>query len=148
MSLPSPAPSEEPLDPAAALRQARTRFMAAFESRCDSIRVLADSAAPAGGPSSVLRQVVHRLAGLAGMVGFPSVSARARELEERVLAGDPAPVVHAGVQRLVDAFAHDRTTDVEEWAPAPAGDPAQVMVAAIDGDAGRRLDEALAVDRK
>jgi len=65
----------------------RRRFAADFAARCDSIRTLVDKVAASGsrGPIAALTQVSHRLSGLAGTIGFPTISARASELED--LAG-------------------------------------------------------------
>ena len=71
-------------DPEAAIRDARQRFLASFPKRSDSIGLLLSTVATIGsrGPVAPLRHTIHRLCGLAGMLGFPTVSARARELEE------------------------------------------------------------------
>ena len=70
-------------DPEAAMRDARQRFLATFPKRSDSIGLLLSTVATVGtrGPVVPLRHAVHRLAGLAGMLGFPTVSERARDLE-------------------------------------------------------------------
>ena len=71
-------------DPDAAIRDARQRFLASFPKRSDSIGLLLNTVATLGarGPVAPLRHTVHRLTGLAGMLGFPTVSDRARDLEE------------------------------------------------------------------
>ena len=71
-------------DPEAAIRDARQRFLASFPKRSDSIGLLLSTVATVGarGPILPLRHAVHRLAGLAGMLGFPTVTERARELEQ------------------------------------------------------------------
>jgi CheY-like chemotaxis protein/HPt (histidine-containing phosphotransfer) domain-containing protein len=71
-------------DPEAAMRDARQRFLASFPKRSDSIGLLLATVATVGarGPVLPLRHAVHRLAGLAGMLGFPTVSERARDLEQ------------------------------------------------------------------
>jgi CheY-like chemotaxis protein len=75
-----------PDDPEAALLDARKRFLASFPKRSDSIGLLLGTVATVGarGPVLPLRHAVHRMCGLAGMLGFPTVSARARELEELI----------------------------------------------------------------
>jgi DNA-binding NarL/FixJ family response regulator len=64
----------------------RQRFAANFAAQCDSIRSLVDRVAASGsrGPIAALTQVSHRLSGLAGTIGFPTISARAAELEDLV----------------------------------------------------------------
>ena len=68
----------------AAFREARQRFVAGFPRRSDSIGYLLGLVATLGeqGPLVPLQQVVHKTAGLAGTIGFPTVSACARELED------------------------------------------------------------------
>ena len=72
-----------PDDPEAALRDARQRFLASFPKRSDSIGLLLSTVATVGarGPVAPLRHALHRMCGLAGTLGFPTVSARARDLE-------------------------------------------------------------------
>lgn len=68
------------------LDKTRQRFVATFVVECDSIRTLVDRVASLGprGPVAKLRQVSHRLSGLAGTIGFSTISARASELENLV----------------------------------------------------------------
>lgn len=75
-----------PDDPEAALLDARQRFLASFPKRSDSIGLLLGTVATIGarGPVLPLRHAVHRMCGLAGMLGFPTVSARARDLEDLI----------------------------------------------------------------
>jgi DNA-binding response OmpR family regulator len=76
-------------DPLAVLLETRQRFIAGFPSRCDSISLLVDTVAALGprGPVTALRQIVHRMTGLAGTVGFPTISDRSGELEH--MLSDP-----------------------------------------------------------
>ena len=69
------------------LDEMRQRFVATFAAQCDAIRVLVDKVAASGSGEAVaaLTQITHRLSGLAGTIGFPTISARASDLE--VLAG-------------------------------------------------------------
>src|SRR3984893_11619097 len=66
--------------------ETRQRFVATFLAQCDSLRSLVDKVAALGprGPVAALTQVTHRLSGLAGTIGFPTISARASELEALV----------------------------------------------------------------
>ena len=68
------------------LDETRQRFVATFVAQCDSIGILVDKVAAFGpkGPVTALTQVTHRLSSLAGTIGFPTISARAAELEELV----------------------------------------------------------------
>ena len=81
------------------LDEMRQRFVATFAAQCDSIRILVDEVAALHprGPVAALTQITHRLSGLAGTIGFPTISARASDLENLV-AG-------AGSRRAFDASA-------------------------------------------
>ena len=95
------------------LDESRRRFGATFPVQCDAIRRLVDRAAALGrpGPFGALQQIIHRLKGLAGTIGFPKISARASELQALVVgAGSRAldPVLaRAAVDAIRDAFAED-----------------------------------------
>lgn len=153
-----------------AMREARERFVAGFSGRCDALRALVESAAPpgrgdpggveiaaAGGGRSAmltaLRASTHQLAGLAGTVGFPDVSARARDLEDlagQMLAGEPfeARRLLAGIDALRQAFARE-LSERPPWseevpAPPPASQaPLTVLVAEDDADQRGLLAAAL-----
>jgi hypothetical protein len=60
------------------LDEMRQRFAATFVAQCDSMRVLVDKVAALHplGPVAALTQITHRLNGLAGTIGFPTISAR------------------------------------------------------------------------
>jgi DNA-binding response OmpR family regulator len=79
---------EEPVDPQQVLRDARAKFVAAFPSQSAQLASLVTRAATGDAAAAIdLRRAVHRLAGFAGTVGFPTVSARASELEDLLDAG-------------------------------------------------------------
>ena len=90
-----------PLLPTQSLQQGldemRQRFVATFAAQCDAIRILVDKVAALDprGPVAALTQITHRLSGLAGTIGFPTISARASDLENLVAgAGGRAPSMH------------------------------------------------------
>lgn len=95
------------------LDETRQRFVAKFDVQCASIRALVDQVDSHGPSDSVaaLTHAAHRLAGLAGTIGFPTVSARASELEQMMdsVAGGAFDVSLARdvVARLRDAFTKD-----------------------------------------
>jgi DNA-binding response OmpR family regulator/HPt (histidine-containing phosphotransfer) domain-containing protein len=66
-----------------ALADARARFIAAFPERCDQALACLEGA-PGGNPPdpASLQALAHKMAGLAGMAGFPTVSSRALALED------------------------------------------------------------------
>lgn len=66
---------------AAAMREARERFVASFSGRCDEIQSGLTAEGGDGPVPDGARQAIHRLAGLAGTVGFPEVSRIASEME-------------------------------------------------------------------
>lgn len=139
---PNDVPSDvDPENPEAAMRDARQRFLAAFPKRSDSIGLMLSTVATIGarGPVGPLRQVLHRMSGLAGMLGFPTVSARARDLE-LLLDGIEAGSFDSGRATLVfDALEQAFTDDLArppDWSgSAPAGGgTCRVMVIEDDED--------------
>ena len=107
-----PASSDETLQDG--LDEMRQRFVATFVAQCDSIRVLVDKMAALDHPRPVaaLTQITHRLNGLAGTIGFPTISARASDLENLV-AGASGPgsfdalAARDAVDAIRNAFAMD-----------------------------------------
>jgi len=135
-----PAPLD-PDNPESAMRDARQRFLAAFPSRSDSIGLMLSVVATMGqrGPLLQLRQIVHRTSGLAGMLGFPSVSTHARELEElleHVERGDfDASRANLAFDAIEQAFTEDLTHPPKWVGPNPAtGGNRRVMVVEDDED--------------
>jgi DNA-binding response OmpR family regulator len=122
--------------------EVRTRFVADFPIRCDLAVSLVDEVASREGQersATSLRELAHRLAGLAGIIGFQRVSALASDLES--LAADAetgafkAADAHALVDSLRAAFAQ------ELGGPAPSSpeiqkkvDRGRVLVAEDDDD--------------
>jgi len=119
----------------------RTRFVATFVAQCDSIGILVDKVAQFGprGPVAALTQVTHRLSGLAGTIGFPTISARASELEELIdgVASGVFDAVRArgAVHAIRKAFTSDLTSPAFRAQPAvatPQG--AKILVAEDEPD--------------
>ena len=113
---PPPAPEHEEADQA--LREARTRFVAGFTQRLSAMAALAkrldghdrDALAP-------LREAAHKLAGLGGVLGFPSVSEHAASLEQRLLDESlDLAAIHAAMQRLGNGFTRDLSGPAPTWA--------------------------------
>ena len=90
----------------ALLDKTRQRFVATFVAQCDSIRVLVDEVAALGarGPVAALTQVTHRLSGFAGTIGFPTISARASDLEGLVGGADRGAFKDSRARDCVDAI--------------------------------------------
>jgi len=128
-------------NPEAAIRDARQRFLASFPKRSDSIGLLLSTVATVGarGPVGPLRFAVHRMAGLAGMLGFPTVSARARDLELMLDGIDAGTFDASRAGLLYDALEQAFTDDLcrpPDWiSPEPqAGGSRRIMVVEDDED--------------
>jgi CheY-like chemotaxis protein len=111
------------------LDETRQRFTATFVAQCGSIRLLVDTVAALGpsGPVAALAQVTHRLSGLAGTIGFPTISAHAARLEGLVDGAASGAFDAALARDLVDAIQEALTTDLASppvWAP-PAQETAK-----------------------
>jgi len=124
-----------------AWNEARHRFVAGFPKRSDSIGYLLGMVATLAdkGPLVPLREVVHKTAGLAGTVGFPTVSARAREFED-LLGEVPASGLDVSRANLLfesieEGFSKD-LANPPSWAAAmPKTDqPRRIMVVEDDED--------------
>ena len=113
-------PERDPESPEAAVRAARDRFITGFDRRCASLRALLAGVRAGDLSASVAaREVCHSMAGLAGMVGFPSVSREARALEDRLLAdsmpGDDGNEAHRAISAIESAFAADLAAAAADW---------------------------------
>lgn len=98
------------LDPV--LVEVRARFVADFPLRCDRAAALINESATHKRAESAeaLRVLAHRLAGLAGMIGFPQVSTLAGALQSAaadLVDGGDASQAHAAVEAIRTAFAHE-----------------------------------------
>lgn len=109
------------------LDETRLRFVDTFDGQCASIRILIDEVdrLGAGGPVAALTQAAHRLSGLAGTIGFPTISARASELEHMIdgVSGGAFDVSLARdvVARLGEAFTRDLARPPAWMPPVVAG---------------------------
>jgi two-component system cell cycle response regulator len=122
------------------LTDTRRRFVASFDAQSDSIRLLVEQVASFGpqGPVAALTHLVHRLAGLAGTIGFPTVSTRASELE--VLTGRAGVFEAVAARGLAEAIREAYAKDFAnppEWAmPARSTlkETAKILVAEDESD--------------
>ena len=123
------------------LDETRQRFIDSFADQCASIRTLIDQVDDLGmnGPVAALTQAAHRLSGLAGTIGFPTISAHASKLEHMIdgVAGGAFDVSLARdvVDRLRDAFTRDLARP-PVWLPpvAPSVHRATILVAEDESD--------------
>ena len=124
------------------LDETRRRFVATFVAQCDSIRILIDKVAAFGprGPVAALTQVTHQLSGLAGTIGFPTISARASELEDLVDSARSGAFDALLARDVVDAIREAFTKDLASPPPlvqarATAGPPvwAPLAISAAHG---------------
>jgi HPt (histidine-containing phosphotransfer) domain-containing protein len=93
-------------DVEAVLRQTRADFVGGFQAACaamaqliDDLHHNADAAA-----RGELERVLHRMGGLAGTIGLPTVSLRARELEDVVRDTTSERLDSSYAGRLLDAI--------------------------------------------
>ena len=111
--LPSPPsnPSSPPPDELArVLGETRARFVATFVTDYDAIAALLEEALvhPASDPPTELTDRVHRLIGLPGTIGFPTISRRAADLEGLLVGGViDAPLARVALEKMRRAFTRD-----------------------------------------
>jgi two-component system cell cycle response regulator len=122
------------------LTDTRRRFVSSFEAQSDSIRLLVEQVASFGpqGPVAALTHLVHRLAGLAGTIGFPTVSTRASELEVLIgRAGAFDAVTARGLaEGIQQAYAKDFASP-PDWAMPKSStlpEAAKILVAEDESD--------------
>jgi CheY-like chemotaxis protein len=148
-----PSLSSDPLSPATGelarvLDETRARFVATFVTDCDAIATLLEDALahPTGEPPTDLAFRVHRLVGLAGTIGFPTVSRRAVDLESLLGAADiDAPMARAALEKMRRAFTHDLADAPVVSAPQSApGNGIKILIAEDHDDQRRILGVSLA----
>lgn len=137
-----PAPFDTE-DPEAAIRDARQRFLASFPKRSDSIGLLLSTVATVGarGPVAALRHAVHRMCGLAGMLGFPTVSARARDLELLLDGLDDGTFDVSRANLMFEALEEAFTDDLAhppDWAGAGALARGSGRIMVVEDDEDQR----------
>lgn len=124
-----------------ALRDARSRFVAGFTQRHAAMGTLLTSFTVEQDPAPLksLREAAHKLAGLAGVLGFPTVSEHAAALEMALLA---EPVSFDGAQtalkRMGAGFAHDLAGDAPSWAQDARPDAAGARILLVEDDQDQR----------
>lgn len=151
--LPSPPsiPSSPPPDELArALGETRAHFIATFVTDYDAIAALLEEALvhPASDPPTELTDRVHRLIGLPGTIGFPTISRRAADLESLLAAGVvDAPLARVALDKMRRAFTHDLAEAPAMSAPQSAPAPAtgiKILIAEDHADQRKILGVSLA----
>ena len=88
------------------IRDARLRFMEAFDGHCEALAPANPETAAVAVQEAV--KLLHRMTGLGGTIGFHRLSAKAAEMEERLIAQQRHPDdMRDQVAQLRAAFAQD-----------------------------------------
>jgi two-component system, cell cycle response regulator len=125
------------------LREARLRFVAGFPKRSDSMELLLKAIRLNGIQGSVgpLREIAHQFVGMAGSVGFPSVSESASELEELAANADQGfdlDTAYTLLDTIRQSFAAD-IANPPSWAAAGSEtQPSRVRVLVVDDSEEQR----------
>lgn len=124
----------------AELRQARQRFVASWAKRIEELATLAAAAHNAAAREDLAR-AAHRLVGAAGLVGFSTLSERAKELETAARAADAAvPALEARLAGLREAYAADEAA-APDWVDmgGDANRPPPLSLVIAEDDDGQRV---------
>jgi hypothetical protein len=121
-------------DPEAALREMRAEFIRGFPEEVTSAAALAAAAADPR-QSKPLLHVIHQMADLAGIVGFPALGRRANELEQWLSARSDSHLEPGWIQTVLDTLIRafdDDQLNPPAWVNAPAASPAGTVLIAAD----------------
>jgi two-component system, cell cycle response regulator len=132
--------SSKPQTPDDIYRDTRQRFIAAFPAQCDSLSAIAYAGDAAG--YGAARHTVHRLAGLAGMLGFGRVGDRASQIEDLLRQETPVdgPTLAVAIETLRSAFITDLSEpDGASASPQAGASSASTVVVVEDDDDQRTL---------
>ncbi|HEV8254706.1 MAG TPA: response regulator [Vicinamibacteria bacterium] len=129
----------EASDPESVLRDVREAFIRAFEGRLSSVSALLTGGRVDRVSRERARELLHRMAGLAGMIGFPGVSTRAAELEETIrrIADQESKVAEAeqGLAAIREAFDKERAVGALPEPGTPvAARPNRILLVEDDDD--------------
>lgn len=136
-------------DPETVMREARSRFIEAFPGRVRSIAMLfsAMSTPQAGAEASqaTARRMTHQMVGIAGTLGFPTVSEKASDLEQLAIAmasgqtGVRDQDITAALDSLTQSFAADMQKPEPAWAKPPASAAGPRVLVVEDDEAQRKV---------
>jgi DNA-binding response OmpR family regulator len=136
---PSPTPEEREADEA--LRDARSRFVAGFTQRHGAMARLLQSLGSANADAALtaLREGAHKMAGLAGVLGFPTVSEQSSLLEVALQQSPPdIAAANASHARMAAGFTHDLGGAAPAWAADAAQATAGARILLVEDDVDQR----------
>ena len=135
---PSSTPEDQEADQA--LRDARTRFVAGFTQRLSAIGALIESLERGSGGALIpLREAAHKLAGLGGVLGFPTVSEQASVLEHAL--AEPVTdytIVRTAASRMGEGFSRDLAGNAPSWAQDAGRAPHAARILLVEDDQEQR----------
>ena len=118
-------------DPDEVLHDTRQRFIAAFPAQCDTLAALAQARSVES--TGEIAHLLHRMAGLAGTIGFARVSSAASRLEAMALdAATVLPELCDELGTLKNAFALDLTEPPQRAAQSAPAPPMTVLLVEDD----------------
>ncbi len=139
-------------DPETVMREARSRFIEAFPGRVRSIAMLfkaiGTSEPGADASQATARRMTHQMAGIAGTLGFPSVSEKASDLEQLTIAaasgqvGVRAEDISRALTDLSESFARELERPEPAWAKAPERAVGPRVLVVEDDEAQRKVVSA------
>lgn len=139
MDQPQPFASPEDREATEALRDARTRFVDGFSPRFSAMVSLVDSIGGSAEAVIPLLEAAHKLAGLAGMLGFPTVSDHASAVEQALLAPSiDVAEVRAAMARMGDGFTGDLAGTAPSWAQEAAPVVSGTRILLVEDDQEQR----------
>jgi DNA-binding response OmpR family regulator/HPt (histidine-containing phosphotransfer) domain-containing protein len=128
------------------MREARARFVAGFSTRISGFHTLFDRLDEPEAAAS-LRADAHKLIGLSGVLGFPTVSRHAAALEEALLRPEPdRQAARTALDGIAAGFAGDLSGGQPGLSTAATGAPSahsERILLVEDDDEQRRLSAAM-----
>ena len=135
---PSSTPEDQEADQT--LRDARTRFVAGFTQRLSTMGALIESLERGSDNALVpLREAAHKLAGLGGVLGFPTVSEQASVLEHAL--AEPVTdytTVRTTASRMGEGFTRDLAGSAPSWAQDAVRAPHAARILLVEDDQEQR----------
>jgi len=133
-------PTLEALDMIAFMRGARQKFIVGFQARFETFERLLAQGETDPSAEQELQQLVHRLAGLAGSMGFPTVSDRASALDD--MLADPSQhgrlQATRGLALIREAYTADLMSPPDWSSVAQPRESTGLTVLVVDDDPEQR----------